>query len=72
MQAFVQAESKKKPNPELLFTDVYKEMPLHIQKQVQNMKDHVAMYKEHYPVDSYDWKDWAVFLSCCTKCLSSE
>lgn len=53
----MQAESKKKPNPELLFTDVYKEMPLHIQKQVQNMKDHVAMYKEHYPVDSYDWKD---------------
>lgn len=57
MQAFVQAESKKKPNPELLFTDVYKDMPIHIQKQVQNMKEHVTMYKEHYPVDSYDWKD---------------
>ena len=58
MQAFAQAESKKKPNPEYLFTDVYKEMPTHINKQLKNMKEHVATYKEHYPVDTFDWKVW--------------
>lgn len=57
MQAFAEAEAKKKPNPELLFTDVYKDMPKHIEKQLKNMKDHVNMYKEHYPVDAYDWKE---------------
>ena len=57
MQAFAQAEAKKKPNPELLFTDVYKDMPKHIEKQLKSMKNHVNMYKEHYPVDAYDWKE---------------
>lgn len=57
MQAFVQAEAKKKPNPELLFTDVYKETPIHLQKQMENMKEHVTKYKEHYPVENFEWKD---------------
>ena len=57
MQSFAEAEAKKKPNPELLFSDVYKDMPKHIEKQLHSMKDHVNMYKEHYPTENYDWKD---------------
>lgn len=54
MKAFGEAEARKKPNPELMFTDVYDEMPPHLEKQLQAMKDHVAKHKEHYPLDQYD------------------
>jgi len=54
MESFQKAESKKRPNPELLFTDVYKNMEPHILKQQQAMKQHVTNYKEHYPLDLHE------------------
>lgn len=58
VKAFEKAEAKKKPSPDLLFTDVYKEMEPHILKQQQAMKAHVMNYKEHYPLDKFEkWKD---------------
>ncbi len=54
LAAFSIAEKKLKPNPELLFTDVYKEMPPHLEKQMAQMKKHVTSHKEHYPLDGYE------------------
>lgn len=58
METFARAEARKKPNPELLFTNVYKKMEWHIDRQQKAMKKHVSNYAEHYPLDHYEkWKD---------------
>ena len=58
METFARAEARKKPNPELLFTNVYKNMEWHIENQQKAMKQHVNNYAEHYPIDSFErWKD---------------
>lgn len=54
MEAFARAEKKKRPNPELLFSDVYDEMPPRIHKQMEDMKSHCTQYKEYYPLDSHE------------------
>ncbi|XP_012936796.1 2-oxoisovalerate dehydrogenase subunit alpha, mitochondrial [Aplysia californica] len=53
MKAFAGAESEKRGRPESLFEDVYDEMPPHIAQQMEEMKAHVKMYKEHYPLEHY-------------------
>ncbi|RUS86565.1 hypothetical protein EGW08_005704 [Elysia chlorotica] len=53
MKAFAEAENEKKGNPESFFEDVYKEMPPHIAKQRDAMKQHVKQYKEHYPLEHF-------------------
>jgi 2-oxoisovalerate dehydrogenase E1 component alpha subunit len=42
------AEKRPKPNIDSMFTDVYKEVPLHLQKQLDALKNHVAKYPERY------------------------
>ncbi|KTG36311.1 hypothetical protein cypCar_00010529 [Cyprinus carpio] len=54
MEAFERAERRLKPNPELLFTDVYDEMIPPIAKQRDAMWRHIQQYKEHYPLDLYE------------------
>jgi len=54
MEAFKLAESRKKPSPDLLFTDVYDQLPLHLKKQQQEMSAHVKAYQEHYPLDKHE------------------
>lgn len=54
IKSFSSAEKKKMPNPMEMFTDVYKEVPKHLLKQMIQMKEHVDKYKEHYPVDNYN------------------
>ncbi|GAB6026028.1 hypothetical protein CHUAL_012239 [Chamberlinius hualienensis] len=54
MQTFVRAEKKLKPNPLLMFTDVYDDVPKNIQEQMKEMVDHVEHYKEHYPVKHFE------------------
>jgi hypothetical protein len=54
LQAVARAEKKKKPTPVELFTDVYAEMPIHLQKQMNSMKEHVMRHKKHYPVDKFE------------------
>ena len=51
LAAFERAEKKKKPSPTDLFTDVYDDVPLHLQRQMEQMKKHVTQHKEHYPLD---------------------
>ncbi|VDP76741.1 unnamed protein product [Echinostoma caproni] len=47
---FARCEAKKKPNPFLLFTDVYSSMPPRLRRQMLASKEHVERYKENYPL----------------------
>jgi len=53
LKEFTAAENKKKPSPDLLFTDVYDQLPKHLEEQQKLMKDHVMKYKENYPLDKH-------------------
>ncbi|KAI5637661.1 dehydrogenase e1 component domain-containing protein [Phthorimaea operculella] len=48
-----EAEKKKKPHWKEMLEDVYYEMPPRIQKQMQQMEEHLSKYKEHYPMNQY-------------------
>lgn len=54
MEAFEQAERKLKPNPSLLFSDVYQEMPSQLRKQQESLARHLQTYGEHYPLDHFE------------------
>ncbi|KAJ8368679.1 hypothetical protein SKAU_G00087070 [Synaphobranchus kaupii] len=49
MAALEKAEVRLKPRPDLLFTDVYQEVPSHLEKQRGAMWGHLREYKNHYP-----------------------
>lgn len=53
LRAFGDAERKSKPHWKNLFTDVYKEIPDHIRKQMNLMEKHLEEFKEHYPLSSF-------------------
>lgn len=53
LESFGRAEKKLKPNPELLFDDVYDELLPHLEKQKREMKNHVAKYADHYPLNNF-------------------
>ncbi|NXS42649.1 ODBA dehydrogenase, partial [Balaeniceps rex] len=54
MEAFEQAERKPKPNPQLLFSDVYQEMPPHLRRQRAALEQHLQHYGEHYPLEHFE------------------
>ncbi|XP_064157177.1 2-oxoisovalerate dehydrogenase subunit alpha, mitochondrial [Anguilla rostrata] len=54
MEALQKAEGRPKPHPDLLFTDVYQEVPPHLEKQKGAMWKHLKEYKEHYPLELYE------------------
>uniref|UniRef100_A0A8C0JIP5 2-oxoisovalerate dehydrogenase subunit alpha n=1 Tax=Chelonoidis abingdonii TaxID=106734 RepID=A0A8C0JIP5_CHEAB len=54
MEAFEQAERKLKPSPQHLFSDVYCEMPSHLQKQQEALARHLRLYGEHYPLEHFE------------------
>ncbi|XP_010847641.1 PREDICTED: 2-oxoisovalerate dehydrogenase subunit alpha, mitochondrial [Bison bison bison] len=54
MEAFEQAERKLKPNPTLIFSDVYQEMPAQLRKQQESLARHLQTYGEHYPLDHFE------------------
>ncbi|XP_061453995.1 2-oxoisovalerate dehydrogenase subunit alpha, mitochondrial isoform X2 [Rhineura floridana] len=54
MEAFEEAERKLKPSPQFLFSDVYCEMPWHLQKQQESLERHLKQYGEHYPLAHYE------------------
>lgn len=53
LHVFVEAEKKSKPHWKGLFTDVYKEIPDHIRKQMNLMEKHLEEFKEHYPLNLF-------------------
>lgn len=54
MNEFQAAEKRKKPSPSLMMTDVYEEMPPHLEQQLEELKKHVEQYKDHYPLDQFE------------------
>lgn len=54
MEAFAAAEKRLKPSPRHMFTDVYHDVPPHLQKQYNEMKAHVNKYSEHYPLKNHE------------------
>lgn len=48
-----QSEKKLKPDWRELFHDVYDDMPEALRKQMKEMEEHVAKYKDEYPVKSF-------------------
>jgi len=54
LEAFARAEQKKKPSPVVMFDDVYNELPSHIQRQRDEMRQHIIQYRDHYPVDNFE------------------
>lgn len=78
MESFAKAEKRKKPNPTELFKDVYEEIPPHLQKQMDSLKEHLSKNEDKYPTQNYEaWSEhWILLLltsgiSCChnTACV---
>ncbi|XP_037969339.2 2-oxoisovalerate dehydrogenase subunit alpha, mitochondrial [Plutella xylostella] len=47
------AEKKQKPHWKEMLEEVYHDMPPRLQKQMQQMEQHLKKYKEHYPLNQY-------------------
>jgi len=54
MEAFAKAEKRRKPKISEMFLDVYDEVPPHLAKQMEEMKEHIEKYPQHYPIKSFD------------------
>ena len=48
IRAMEQAEKKKKPSIEEMFTDVYADKPLHLLEQEEELKAHMSRHPEYY------------------------
>nr|ACO13127.1 2-oxoisovalerate dehydrogenase subunit alpha, mitochondrial precursor [Lepeophtheirus salmonis] len=53
LKAFARAEKELKPSIKEMFTDVYDDIPPHLQSQMKEMESHLELYKEHYPIKNY-------------------
>ena len=54
LEAFARAEQRKKPSPVVMFDDVYSELPTHLQRQKDELKQHIAQYQDHYALDNFE------------------
>lgn len=64
MEAFGKAEKRKKPSPVELFEDVYDEIPIHLQKQMDSLKEHLSKNGDKYPVQSHEVWSWGIAGGC--------
>jgi 2-oxoisovalerate dehydrogenase E1 component alpha subunit len=48
LNAIKQAEQRPKPSLESMFEDVYHDVPKHLQKQLRELKEHLALYSGKY------------------------
>lgn len=53
MAAFINAEKKKRPNYLEMFNDVYDEMPEQLKGQIQELEEHLKVYRNNYPMSNY-------------------
>ncbi|KAK7605272.1 hypothetical protein V9T40_007130 [Parthenolecanium corni] len=53
-KSVVEGEKVKKPKWQEMFSDVYHDLPLHLQEQQQYMENHVKKYKQYYPLNDYE------------------
>ncbi|XP_061222852.1 2-oxoisovalerate dehydrogenase subunit alpha, mitochondrial-like [Neopsephotus bourkii] len=54
LESFTAAERLPKPAPQLLFSDVYRELPLHLQRQRGALQQHLRRYGQHYPMELFE------------------
>jgi len=54
LEAFARAEKLKKPSPVVMFDDVYSELPTHLQRQRDELKQHLTQYGDHYSLDNFE------------------
>ncbi|XP_065882765.1 2-oxoisovalerate dehydrogenase subunit alpha, mitochondrial-like isoform X2 [Dysidea avara] len=54
LKAFGEAEKELRPSPNVLFTDVYDDMPPHLQKQKDEMWANVKAHPDNYPTDKFE------------------
>ncbi|CAD5116559.1 DgyrCDS5437 [Dimorphilus gyrociliatus] len=54
LTAFKKADKQLKPNPNFMFTDVYKEMPERLQNQHQDWRKHILENADKYPLANHD------------------
>jgi len=52
MEAFQRSEKRPLASWENMFTDVYQEVPPHLESQLKAMRDHMKEYGKHYPATS--------------------
>ncbi|CAL8099826.1 unnamed protein product [Calicophoron daubneyi] len=57
LQAFAHSEAKKKPNPLLMFTDVYDKMPPRLRKQMTDTKVLIEQHPKEYSLDLFEPAD---------------
>lgn len=48
LKAMESSEKRSKPNLDQMFTDVYHEMPVHLQRQQEQLAEHLRKYPESY------------------------
>lgn len=53
MVAFNKAEKEQKPSIDELFTDVYHDVPVHLQEQKQKLEKLVSNYRAEFPLDGH-------------------
>jgi 2-oxoisovalerate dehydrogenase E1 component alpha subunit len=54
LEALRNAEKHSKPAVSEMFNDVYAELPLHLQRQKQELIDHLAIYPGEYPNEEFN------------------
>ena len=54
MHALQQADKRKKPSPDNLFTDVYDNMPKRLHQQYEEMKCQMEIYPDKYPLEAHE------------------
>ncbi|XP_022708717.1 2-oxoisovalerate dehydrogenase subunit alpha, mitochondrial-like isoform X2 [Varroa jacobsoni] len=50
---FQEGERVKKPSVDFMFTDVYEEIPAHLQVQRDELREHLKEYGKYYPVEQF-------------------
>lgn len=53
MKLLLKAEAVRKPPISQMFTDVYKEMPVHLQEQWADLQEHLVTHGDKYPTHHY-------------------
>ena len=49
-----------------MFDDVYNELPTHLQRQKDEMKQHILQYRERYHLDSFKPVEWWITTASAT------
>lgn len=54
MNSFHAAEKEKRSKPTEMFNDVYDKLPKHLEKQQNDLLNHLKQYKSEYPMELFN------------------